>query len=153
MRTDAGDAEQVGIFEHREHRELARGMARIHDLACEAGRSPRAARSMGLLDVLSWAHHTLTPHVAWEDGWLYPEIDRRIGSPWATRAARFDHEQIREVIAHLEADEQALLRHEDPDRDGDLRCHLFSLEALLRAHIDREERLLLPLLEWDAVPQ
>ena len=28
-----------------------------------------------------------------------------------------------------------------------IRCHLFGLEALLRAHVEREERFLLPLLE------
>ena len=37
------------------------------------------------------------------------------------------------------------------DRDGNLRCHLFGLEALVWAHIDREERLLLPLLEGEVV--
>ena len=32
----------------------------------------------------------------------------------------------------------------------DLRCDLFALEALLRAHIEREEKLLLPVLdEWE----
>ena len=28
-----------------------------------------------------------------------------------------------------------------------IRCHLFGLEALLRAHIEREERFMLPLLD------
>ena len=29
---------------------------------------------------------------------------------------------------------------------AEMRCHLFALEALLHAHIDREERFLMPLL-------
>ena len=33
---------------------------------------------------------------------------------------------------------------------SDLRCHLLGLEALLRAHIEREERYLIPLLDEDA---
>jgi hypothetical protein len=32
-----------------------------------------------------------------------------------------------------------------------MRCHLFGLEAILRAHIEREERFLMPLLA-DAEP-
>ncbi len=149
MRSDARAEEQVRVFEEHEHRELVAGIARIHEVACEVGRGARSDVSLHLLDLLHWAHRTLEPHVAWEDGWLYPEIDRRIGTPWATRAARFDHEQIRAIVARLESDEQALLRHEDPDRGGQLRCHLFSLEALLTAHIEREERFLLPLLGAD----
>ena len=44
------------------------------------------------------------------------------------------------------------LLHEDPNRARvpELRCHLFSLEALLRSHIEREERYLIPLLADDA---
>ncbi len=149
MRADVGGAGQVRVFEEHEHRELVRGIGRIHEVACEVGHGARSDISLRLLDVLDWAHRTLGPHVAWEDGWLYPEIDRRIGTPWATRAARFDHEQLREVVARLEADEQSLLRREDPDRDGQLRCHLFGFEALLTAHIEREERFLLPVLDGD----
>jgi hypothetical protein len=33
------------------------------------------------------------------------------------------------------------------DWQAETRCHLFGLEALLRAHIEREERYLIPLLE------
>ena len=32
----------------------------------------------------------------------------------------------------------------------EVRCHLFAYEAVLRAHIDREERLLLPVLADEA---
>jgi hemerythrin-like domain-containing protein len=149
MRTVLSGAQQVHAFEEHEHRELVTGIARIHEAACDVGRRARSDLSLELLDVLDWARHTLEPHLAWEDGWLYPEIDRRIGTPWATRAARYDHAQIRTVTSRLEADEQALLRHEDADRDGRLRCHLFSLEALLTAHIEREDRFLLPLLDTD----
>lgn len=35
---------------------------------------------------------------------------------------------------------------------AETRCHLFSLEALLRAHIEREERFLMPLLYEDWTP-
>jgi len=54
------------------------------------------------------------------------------------------------VETRLRTDQQ--LFHEDPthERLPELRCHMFSLEALLRAHIDREERFLIPLLADDA---
>ena len=70
-----------------EHREFGPGMARIHEVGSGVGHEPRTVVSMGLLDILGWAHRTLAPHIAWEDGWLYPDIDRRIGTGWATRGS------------------------------------------------------------------
>ena len=39
-----------------------------------------------------------------------------------------------------------------PGVADEVRSHLFAYEALLRAHIDREEHLLLPVLTQGAVP-
>ena len=65
----------------------------------EVGHRPTPELSAHVLDVLHWLDGTLGPHIAWEEAWLYPEIDARTGTPWATRAARFDHRQIREMAA------------------------------------------------------
>lgn len=145
-------------FAEHEHRELIRGLNRIHDVACEIGQRSRLEVSVDVLNILAWLDSTLGPHVAWEEGWLYPEIDARLGTPWATRAARFDHQQIRVMTARLRSDQHVLNSRDAGDTLAETRCHLFYLEALLRAHIEREERFLIPLLEesnstapWDAV--
>ena len=52
--------------------------------------------------------------------------------------------------ARVRADEDALLGGAPAELLPDLRCHLLGLETLLRAHIEREERYLMPLLEDDA---
>jgi iron-sulfur cluster repair protein YtfE (RIC family) len=148
MTTSTVGTEAWAFTEH-EHRELVRGLNRIHDVACDIGGSPRPEQSLKVLDVLHWLDGVLEPHMAWEETWLYPEIDVRTGTRWATRAARFDHQQIRDMARHLRVDEQALLLHEVIDGHGELRCHLFSIEALLRAHLEREERFLIPVLEDD----
>jgi hypothetical protein len=47
--------------------------------------------------------------------------------------------------------EHAFAKHEHRDlAPVELRGHLFALEALLRAHIEREDRFLVPLLEGTA---
>ena len=145
----AGDAQGVWAFTEHEHRDLARGINQVHDVACEIGRTSTIDLSVDLLRVLRWLDGTLAPHVAWEEAWLYPEIDRRLGTPWATRAATFDHQQVRVMAARLRADQHLLGSHKAGDDLSEIRCHLFSLEALLRAHIDREERFLIPLLDDD----
>jgi iron-sulfur cluster repair protein YtfE (RIC family) len=142
----------VWAFAEHEHRDLVRGINRIHDVACEIGHRPSPALSVDVLGVLRWLDITLEPHIAWEEAWLYPEIDGRTGTPWATRAARFDHQQIREMAARLRADQSVLSSHPSSDQQAETRCHLFGLEALVRAHIEREERYLIPLLEEDRTP-
>jgi hypothetical protein len=149
MATKAGETQAVWAFAEHEHRDLVRGINRIHDVACEIGRRPTPELSREVLNVLGWLDGILGPHIAWEEAWLYPEIDARLGTPWATRAARFDHQQLREMVAKLRADQHLPSGRESGDQQAETRCHLFSLEALLRAHIQREERFLIPLLDDD----
>jgi hemerythrin-like domain-containing protein len=87
--------------------------------------------------------------MAWEEAMLYPEIDLRAGTPWATRVSRFDHQQMRELAAKLRAGQHELGHRTASDPQADVRCRLFALEALLRAHVEREERFLIPLLGDD----
>jgi len=149
MAMTADGSEAVWAFAEHEHRDLVRGIDQIHDVACEIGRRPTPELSVHVLDVLKWLDLTVEPHIAWEETWLYPQIDIRIGTPWATRAARFDHQQIREMASRLRTDQHALSSRTDGDQGVGARCHLFGLEALLRAHIEREERFLIPLLADD----
>lgn len=147
MTMKAEEAHAVWAFEEHEHRDLARGINRVHDVACAIGRRLKVEHSVELLEILRWMDGTVGPHIAWEEAWLYPEIDAQLGTPWATRAARFDHQQLREVASRLRADQHLLANRDAPDPQAETRCHLFTLEALLRAHIEREERFLIPVLE------
>ena len=142
----AGAPGAVWAFSEHEHRELVRGINRIHDVACEIGGWLTPEQSVDILGILDWIDRELEPHIAWEESWLYPEIDTRTGTPWATRAARFDHSQIRVVANKLRDDKHLLQQERAGGRLAELRCHLFGLEALVRAHVDREERFLMPLL-------
>jgi hemerythrin-like domain-containing protein len=139
----------VWAFAEHEHRDLVRGINRIHDVACEIGHEPTSDLSVHVLEILDWLDQTFEPHIAWEEAWLYAEIDARTGSVWATRAARFDHQQLRAMAERLRTDQHLLRTRTVGDQRSETRCHLFGLEALLRAHIEREERFLIPLLDED----
>lgn len=137
-------------FAQHEHQDLAPGLDRIHDVARVVGSITALDLSIALLDVVDWVHAILEPHAAWEDAWLYPEIDRRAGTPWATKLMTFEHQQILEVASKLEADRELFRRGPDRFQLVELRGRLFGLEALLRAHIEREDRFLIPLLDRTA---
>jgi hypothetical protein len=147
MMTATGGSPALWAFAEHEHRDLVRGINRLHEVACEIGRRPVLELSVDVLHVVDWLDGTLAPHVAWEENWLYAEIDRRLGTPWATRAARFDHQQIRVMAARLRVDHHLLTRGASNDPQVETRCHLLGLEALLRAHVEREERFLIPILD------
>jgi len=146
-------AEVERRFIEQEHRELASGIARIEDVAGLSGSLAAPDLSAALRSLLDWLGKSYLPHCDWEDSWLYPELDRIAGTPWATRSMRFDHRQIRELVDRLEVDWE-LLRHEPTHRHlVDLRARLYALHALVRSHVEREERFLVPLLDARGVPQ
>jgi iron-sulfur cluster repair protein YtfE (RIC family) len=139
-------SEAVRAFAQHEHLDLARGIEGIHEAACIVGSVPSSEVVRRVDGVLSWFDLELRPHLTWEEAWLYPQIEAATGTPWSTRAARFDHAEVRDAVERLRREELADLGHSNMDLQSDLRCRLFSLEALLRAHVDREEQLLLPIL-------
>jgi hemerythrin-like domain-containing protein len=135
-------------FVEHEHRELVPGLSKIHEVACSVGSIPAIDLSRALREVMAWVDGVLRPHTAWEEQWLYPELDRRAGTRWATRLFQFEHGQIRDMTSRLDDDHTRLFEFGHIGADvASIRCHLFGLEALLRAHVEREERFLLPLLE------
>ena len=134
-------------FVSHEHDEVRRGLDRIHDVASSLDTNDEI--SAAALGVLHWVDAVLDPHARWEDAWLYPEIDERAGSPWATKLMAFEHQQIRDAAIALASARTTLRQARTPAALIEVRARLFGLEAILRAHITREERFLIPLLASD----
>jgi len=132
-------------FVAHEHQEMRRGLDRIHEAASLRGTT--ADLSSAVLEVLAWVDTVLGPHAQWEDHWLYPEIDKRVGTHWATKLMSFEHQQIRDRAHGLAAARTRLREMGSSTAVLDVRGELFALEAILRAHLTREERFLIPLLD------
>ena len=100
----------------------------------------------GLRRISAWFTRTIQPHAAWEDAVAYPEIERMTHTDWSTKMMRFEHYQIQRAAAKLETDARLLQGSVSHDKLCEIRGHLLSLESMLRAHMEREEKFLLPLL-------
>jgi iron-sulfur cluster repair protein YtfE (RIC family) len=142
-------ADAVGAefsFAKHEHVELRRGVDEIHETASALGwtSNPQAAKRIG--HVRNWIQAVLVPHVVWEDAVLYPEIERRTETDWSVKQARYEHFQIERAASKLTHDIELLLGPVTHEQACEIRAHLIALEALLRAHMEREELFLLPVL-------
>ena len=141
-----------GRFAAQEHRDLAVGLAHIDETIESARELTSAALWARLHHTLGWLKHEVEPHLAWEGTTLYPELDRIAGTPWATRLPRFEHNQIERAMAGLEKDSAGWFGRVTPQTDADIVAHLSAIRALIAAHIEREDRFLLPLLDQRGAP-
>ena len=150
--TQAGtDGRQmVGAFIEHEHEELIIGIDRIHE-AAEGLASLPADRTFASVDkVLRWIDEALKPHVAWEEAWLFPQVDAWAQTPWLTRMVRFDHRQIALQAGRLKMHQSQLDRGRSRETVVQVSSDLLGLETLLRANLEREEHFLKPLFELEA---
>ena len=134
-------------FVAQEHREITRGIGRIAEVAALAGSLAGRDLASSLRALLRWLETSLAPHIAWEEQWLYPRLDERTGGDQLTRLLRYEHGQIKRAICALELHLDGL-RHEPTHRMLiQLRADLYGLDALVRAHLEREDHFLLPALD------
>lgn len=155
MTEHTASATAQGAFAEHEHRELARGVDRIGEVARLAGKITTRDLAVAVNGVLQWFDAVLWPHVAWENTNLYENIDRRAGTRWATRLMRFEHQQLQSAARHLAASRELLRARPSAEQLCEVRGQLFAIEAMLRSHMAREDIFLLPVLEGaeeEAVP-
>lgn len=140
----------VGDAIRGHHRQL---MARLEAEAAAAegaGEKPGDA-ALQAERLVAFLKAELLPHARGEERSLYPAVEpliRAHGSPTATM--RVDHEAIEGYVREIEALAGRLRAAQG--RDGaqatrELRRAIWQLEALLRVHLEKEERVYLPLFE------
>jgi hemerythrin-like domain-containing protein len=137
----------VITFVEGEHRELAAGVARIEEAASRMEVSEAHEAGQEVHAVLRWFDRAFAQHLAWEDAFVSPELDRVTGTACVGRLLRFEHRQLRAAFADLEAAWLALRPVPGRETLAALRARLTGLAVAIRGHLEREEWVLLPLLE------
>jgi hemerythrin-like domain-containing protein len=143
------DVVEVRIIE-REHHELRRGLSNLEGTIEEASRLSQTELRDRIARTTAWTHREFLPHAAWEEAWLYAQLDQATGSPWTTRTLRFQHEQIRELAGALETVSIAAHQHWSSEIVCRVVAAMARLDALISAHLAQEELFVLPLLEENA---
>jgi len=130
-----------------EHRQLREGLASLQESIDDAHYLGREALAVSTARTLAWLRREVLAHAAWEEAWIYPSIDQAARSPWATRALRFEHDQIRDAARQLEVAFQAVEERWNSELAFELVAALARVEALVSAHLAQEERFVFPLIE------
>ena len=126
--------------------EFERRLAALSARAAQGGDG--VAEAQGLARFLA---EELRPHARGEEHALYPAVDplvARYGRPTATMS--IDHEYIDRYIAEIEAGARAVAGSSNPSRSEALQELLrlgMQLAAIFRLHLEKEERVYLPLFE------
>jgi hypothetical protein len=145
----AADAVEVKLVE-QEHRRIRDGLANLEQALGDAHLLARPDAIAAAVRALAWLRRDVLPHAAWEEAWLYPQLDSIAGTPWATRAMRFEHEQIREVATLLERDFGAAEARWSNEQAFRLVIAMTRLATLLSAHLAQEQWFVGPLLDHTA---
>jgi hemerythrin-like domain-containing protein len=127
-------------FVAEEHQRIRAGLGGIEDAIADAHRMSRAEAIDRVVQTLQWVRRDVLPHSAWEEAWLYPRLDADAGTAWATRALRFEHEQIRELAGALETEFELARGRWSSEIAFRLVAALARLDAIIRAHLAQEER-------------
>jgi hemerythrin-like domain-containing protein len=136
-----------GRLLEEEHRRLREGLVRLQESIRVLHDLPRPDAVDRVTRTLSWLRRDVLPHAAWEEAWLYPHVDTLAGTPWATRALRFEHDQVRDMATALEREFLAAEERWSPAQTSRLAVAMARLETLIAAHLAQELWFVNPLLE------
>lgn len=130
---------------HNHHEEI---LSHLREYVAELVEQQPGANPAALVEFLQ---KDLLPHAAGEEAELYPLMDeliRKHGKASATMSV--DHEYIQNYVKQI-ADATSALETanptEKPELEERLRRLALRLEALLEVHLDKEERVYLPIFE------
>ena len=148
--TIAADVLEARLIE-QEHQRVRAGLAALEDAIAHGPRLDRGEAIDRVVRTLAWLRRDVIPHAAWEEAWLYPRLDAIAATPWATRAMRFEHEQIRELARLLESEFTAAEISWSRDEAFRLVVAMTRLATLISAHITLEQWFLEPLLDRSTI--
>ncbi|HET9494888.1 MAG TPA: DUF2249 domain-containing protein [Chloroflexia bacterium] len=128
---------------HNHHEEILATLGR-HVAAITEGQGQADPR--GLVEFLQ---HDLIPHAEGEELALYPAVDPLVKQyRKATATMTIDHEYIVSYIDEIAATVARIeAQGSTAALEADLKKYAYKLEALLQVHLDKEERVYVPLFE------
>ena len=128
------------------HRAIGRTIAQLDAMARLVGNLADPCLESSLERTLQGLSTGLASCFAWEEQELLPRLTTAGLEASAGALFRQQHAQIHHSVARLQACCVALRREPTYQQLADLRAHLYGSGALLAAHVEQEEAVLLSIL-------
>lgn len=128
-----------------EHRDIADLLADFENQIGKLPEADREERKQTMTRVIAFLRGHVLPHAAWEERVLYPAVDRRAGSGENRFTATMRHEHA--IVARWTDELAREAFRAEPDAVWFAR-RADRLLGLLQAHVENEEEVLLPVLDW-----
>jgi iron-sulfur cluster repair protein YtfE (RIC family) len=130
-----------------EHADLFPHLAEL-DIAAADLDSWRDDTPNRLGQIVEFLRGHLVPHARAEEAALYPMVEEVMQAPGATDTMKADHVEIVRRIDELATTVAAIGSGPPTARQAEqLRAHLYGLSAILHLHFNKEELVLLPILD------
>ena len=137
-----------------EHKELFPSVDQIRQVAELIGEAPVSEIREGVEAVYDFLANHLKPHAEAEDAALYPEVQKVLGSPDATRTMSRDHVEVGRYIQELASLKESLNDVAlTSEQTQSLRRVLYGVYALVKVHFAKEEEVYLPILDQRLTPE
>jgi iron-sulfur cluster repair protein YtfE (RIC family) len=131
-----------------EHRDLVPKLDALRVLGATLDSWEPGRTDVVLAEVISMLRHDLLPHARAEEAVLYPAVEQAMGAPGAMATMVADHREIARRVEALAGTAAAIEgKVPRPDQLEDLRAQLLGLWAILLLHLEKEEDILLPVLD------
>lgn len=130
---------------HNHHLEMAATLERYT-------KDIQAASPMAVVpNLVAFLKHDLLPHAQGEEAFLYPAVDSLIKSHGtATATMSIDHEYILRYVNQIEVIQNQLTSYNGEHRSAleeRLKMLVIQLQAIFALHLEKEERVYMPLFE------
>ncbi len=131
-----------------EHRDLVPKLDALRALGAGLDTWEPGREDEVLAEVIVMLRHHQLPHARAEEALLYPAVEQAMNAPGAMATMIADHREIARRIEALAGTGAAIDgKTPRPDQLEDLRAQLLGLWAILLLHLEKEEDILLPILD------
>jgi iron-sulfur cluster repair protein YtfE (RIC family) len=137
-----------------EHRELLPRLLALNTAADQLDGWDTDKALQMLSGIVAFLIDHLVPHARAEEEVLYPAVEEAMAAPGATATMQADHAEIVARVVQLERTIDTVAQHW-PDRHlaRNLGHQFVGLAAILQLHFDKEEQVLLPVLDDALTPE
>lgn len=134
---------------HEEHRAMLPHVKAMRTTSELIGHTPHSVVVARCHEAVQFLRHRLIPHARAEEQFLYPVIDRLESARLGSALMRWDHAEIERLTEELHSAWEKMMSNRllTDEVERHVRETLLALHSVLVVHFQKEDDVIVPLLE------